>query len=85
VCDKSPRANREQKHTRRFHVLFPPSLIPLLLRQTAGDHETWITKMLLTVSNNGSEGVLKTSLMYKSFLSYAQLKEYLPFLVEITR
>ena len=38
--------------------------------------------MLLTVSNNASKGVSKTSIMYKSFLSYAQLKEYLQFLIE---
>src|SRR5919106_1901388 len=46
-----------------------------------GRHEI-VTQMLRTASNNGSEGVSKTLIMYKSFLSYAQLKEYLSFLVE---
>jgi predicted transcriptional regulator len=42
-----------------------------------------IAHMLNTINNNsGSEGANKTTLMYKSFLSYAQLKEYLSFLLE---
>jgi predicted transcriptional regulator len=32
--------------------------------------------------DSGSDGANKTSVMYKSFLSYAQLKEYLSFMVE---
>ena len=41
-----------------------------------------IARMLQTISDSGVEGVPKTSIMYKSFLSYFQLKEYLLFLVE---
>jgi predicted transcriptional regulator len=38
--------------------------------------------MLSTINDTGTEGATKTSIMYKSFLSYAQLKEYLSFLLE---
>ena len=38
--------------------------------------------MLSTVNDTGNEGANKTSIMYKSYLSYAQLKEYLLFMVE---
>jgi predicted transcriptional regulator len=38
--------------------------------------------MLSTINDSGSDGANKTSIMYKSFLSYAQLKEYLSFMVE---
>ncbi len=38
--------------------------------------------MLSTINDCGSEGANKTTIMYKSYLSYAQLKEYLPFMVE---
>jgi predicted transcriptional regulator len=38
--------------------------------------------MLNTIIDSGSDGANKTSIMYKSFLSYAQLKEYLSFMVE---
>jgi predicted transcriptional regulator len=38
--------------------------------------------MLTTINDSGSDGAKKTSIMYKSFLSYAQLKEYLSFMVE---
>jgi predicted transcriptional regulator len=41
-----------------------------------------IAHMLNTINDSGTEGVNKTSIMYKSFLSYAQLKEYLSFMVE---
>jgi predicted transcriptional regulator len=41
-----------------------------------------IAKMLSTINDSGSDGANKTSIMYKSFLSYAQLKEYLLFMVE---
>jgi predicted transcriptional regulator len=41
-----------------------------------------IAQILQIASDNGSNAVTKTSIMYKSFLSYAQLKEYLSFLVE---
>jgi predicted transcriptional regulator len=41
-----------------------------------------IAHMLSTINESGTEGANKTSIMYKSFLSYAQLKEYLSFMVE---
>jgi predicted transcriptional regulator len=40
-----------------------------------------ISQMLSTI-NDSNGGAARTSIMYKSFLSYAQLKEYLSFLVE---
>ena len=46
-----------------------------------GRHEI-IEQMLRTMSNNDSEGVSRTSIMYKSFLSHGQLKEYLSYLLE---
>jgi predicted transcriptional regulator len=50
-------------------------------KEYRGRHEI-IAQMLRTARDNGSEGVPKTLFMYKSFLSHAQLKEYLSFLVE---
>jgi predicted transcriptional regulator len=41
-----------------------------------------IAQMLSTINDSGTEGANKTSIMYKSFLSYAQLKEYLLFMVK---
>jgi predicted transcriptional regulator len=41
-----------------------------------------IAHMLSTINDSGSDGANKTSIMYKAFLSYAQLKEYLSFMVE---
>ena len=41
-----------------------------------------IAHILRTINDNSAEGVNKTLIMYKSFLSYAQLKEYLSFLIE---
>jgi predicted transcriptional regulator len=38
--------------------------------------------MLSTINDSGSYGSNKTTIMYKSFLSHAQLKEYLSFLAE---
>jgi predicted transcriptional regulator len=38
--------------------------------------------MLSTINNTGTEGATKTSIMYKTFLSYVQLKEYLSILSE---
>ena len=38
--------------------------------------------MLSTINDTGSDGANKTSIMYKSYLSYAQLTEYLSFMVE---
>jgi predicted transcriptional regulator len=35
-----------------------------------------------TINDSGAESVPRTLIMYKSFLSHAQLKEYLPFLVK---
>ena len=40
-----------------------------------------IAEILSTINDSGSEGANKTSIMYKAFLSYAQLKEYLSFMV----
>ena len=41
-----------------------------------------IAKMLNIINTSDAKGATRTSIMYKSFLSYAQLKEYLSFLVE---
>jgi predicted transcriptional regulator len=41
-----------------------------------------IAHMLNTIKDSGREGANKTSIMYKAYLSYAQLKEYLSFMVE---
>jgi predicted transcriptional regulator len=41
-----------------------------------------VAQILTTIKDSGDEGATKTSIMYKSFLSYAQLKEYLSFLIE---
>jgi predicted transcriptional regulator len=41
-----------------------------------------IALMLRTVNDSQGEGATKTSIMYKSYLSYTQLNEYLSFLVE---
>lgn len=38
---------------------------------------TIIAQMLNIINNSGTEGANKTTIMYKAFLSYAQLKEYL--------
>ena len=38
--------------------------------------------MLSTINDSGSDGANKTTIMYKSFLSHAQLKEYPSFLLE---
>src|ERR671918_333291 len=57
----------------------------LLKRMTTKEYRgryTIIARMLGTINESGIEGISKTSIMYKSFLSYAQLKEYLSFLLE---
>jgi predicted transcriptional regulator len=41
-----------------------------------------LTQILRTVSNSGSEGIPRTLIMYKAFLSYFQLKEYISILLE---
>jgi predicted transcriptional regulator len=41
-----------------------------------------IANMLSIIHDTGTEGGTKTSIMYKSFLFYDQLKEYLSFVVE---
>ena len=38
--------------------------------------------MLNIINDTGIEGATKTSIMYKAFLSYVQLSEYLSFLLE---
>jgi predicted transcriptional regulator len=58
---------------------------PLLERMTAKAYlgrYLIIAHMLSTINDTGTEGATKTSIMYKSFLSYAQLKEYLSFLLK---
>ena len=61
-------------------------LAPFLLkRMTTKEYRgryAIIARMLGTINESGMEGISKTSIMYKSFLSYAQLKEYLSFLLE---
>ena len=52
-----------------------------MTKEYRGRHEI-IEQMLWTISNNDSEGVSRTSIMYKSFLSHGQLKEYLSYLLE---
>jgi predicted transcriptional regulator len=41
-----------------------------------------IAHILTTVCDTGSGGASRTLIMYKGFLSYAQLKEYISFLIE---
>jgi predicted transcriptional regulator len=41
-----------------------------------------IANILSNINESSSEGTTKTSVMYRSFLSYVQLKEYLSFLLE---
>jgi predicted transcriptional regulator len=41
-----------------------------------------IAQILSNIRNSGKEGASRTSVMYKSYLSYTQLKEYLSFMVE---
>jgi predicted transcriptional regulator len=41
-----------------------------------------IAHMLNIINDTGDRGASKTIIMYKAFLSYAQLKEYLSFLLE---
>ena len=50
-------------------------------KEYRGRHEIF-TQILQTVSDVGSEGIPPTLFMYRSFLSYFQLKEYLSVLVE---
>ena len=52
-----------------------------MTKEYRGRHEI-IEQMLQIASNNGSKGVSRTSIMYKSFLSHGQLKEYLSYLLE---
>ena len=49
-------------------------------RQYRERHEI-IAAMLHTVIDSGTTGTARTPLMYRSFLSYAQLKGYLPILL----
>ena len=46
-----------------------------------GRHQI-IAKMLNIINEGESKGATRTSIMYKAFLSHAQLKEYLSFLLE---
>lgn len=50
-------------------------------KEYRGRHEI-LTQILQTVSDFGSEGVPPTLIMYRSFLSYFQLKEYLSTLID---
>ena len=38
--------------------------------------------MLNIIKDSGAEGATKTSVMYKAFLSYAQLSEYFSYFIE---
>jgi predicted transcriptional regulator len=38
--------------------------------------------MLNTINHTGVQGASRTTIMYRTFLSHAQLKEYLSFLLE---
>jgi hypothetical protein len=53
-----------------------------MTKEYRGRHEI-IEQVLRTAINNGSEGVSRTSIMYKSFLSHGQLKEYLSYTCQI--
>jgi predicted transcriptional regulator len=50
-------------------------------KEYRGRHQI-IREILKAVSNSGSEGIPRTLIMYRSFLSYFQLKEYLSILIE---
>jgi predicted transcriptional regulator len=50
-------------------------------KEYRGRHEI-IAQILQDVNNSGSDGITKTMIMYRSSLSYFQLKEYLLILVE---
>jgi predicted transcriptional regulator len=41
-----------------------------------------IAQILSDIRNSGKEGASRTSIMFDCFLSYAQLREYLSFLIE---
>jgi predicted transcriptional regulator len=41
-----------------------------------------IAKMLNIINESNAKGSTRTSIMYKAFLSHAQLKEYLSFLLD---
>jgi predicted transcriptional regulator len=50
-------------------------------KEYRGRHEI-IRQILQTVIDSGSEDILIALIMYRSFLSYFQLKEYLSILIE---
>ena len=50
-------------------------------KEYRGRHEI-IREILQAVSKSGPEGISRTLIMYRSFLSYFQLKEYLSVLIE---
>lgn len=52
----------------------------MIIRHYRERHEI-IAAMLHTVIDSGNAGTSRTPLMYRSFLSYAQLKGYLPILL----
>ncbi len=43
---------------------------------------TEIVRQILEIANGAAENITKTKLMYRAFLSYSQLKEYLTLLTE---
>jgi predicted transcriptional regulator len=43
---------------------------------------TEIVRLILETASEDSDGVTRTKIMYKAFLSYAQLKEYISVLIE---
>ena len=53
----------------------------MTIKAYRGRHQI-IAKMLNIINECESKGATRTSIMYKAFLSHAQLKEYLSFLLE---
>ena len=53
----------------------------MTIKAYRGRHQI-IAKMLNIINESESKGATRTSIMYKAFLSHAQLKEYLSFLLE---
>src|SRR5215216_3573373 len=50
-------------------------------KEYRGRHQI-IAKMLSVLKESNAKGATRTSIMFKAFLSHAQLKEYLSYLLE---